>query len=381
MANTSSKRSVFRVIALLGVVVLLVGAIMFLLASRQVTTASYDTGMTTTSIPGSTQADDGSWAATAPGGSVSLSGTGAAGNTLTASAATADGTSTDICSATVGDDGNWACDGTLAAGDYTITLAVNANSPLSITLGVVGLIIVLVGAVAAISGGLGMLIAGGKPIGLLSLLLIPVGVALDFALAALNNALKLPLFLDSVGHILAGMLGGPVVGGVTGFLGVLTNSTFQPSAIVWCFQGATIGVVAGLLAQGGMFRNWRRAIISALIIIVTSITMSSVISIIVYGGIDTYTSSVLVVFFEKVGLSLVPAVVVKSTIIELVDKTISVGLPFLVITGMSSRLLNQFVTGSKLRELKTETAAEGPADDNVAPADLGDGGYGSYADK
>ena len=298
MADTSSKRSMFRIIALAGVVVLLAGAICFLIAARQM-------------------------------------------------ANTGDG----------------------------------SGSPLSIGLGVAGLVIVLVGAVIAIVGGLGLVVVGGKPIGLLSLLLIPVGVALDFALAALNTALRLPLFLDSVGHILAGMLGGPVIGGVTGFLGVLTNSTFQPSAIVWCFQGATIGVVAGLLAQGGMFKNWRRAIISALIIIVTSITMSSVISIIVYGGIDTYTSSVLVVFFQKIGLALVPAVVLKSTIIELVDKTISVGLPFLVITGMSSRLLNQFVTGSKLRELKTETVAQAQADDNVTPADLADGGYGSYADK
>jgi len=298
MADTSSKKPLFRIVAIIGVVVLVVGAIMFLLASRQV--------------------------------------------------------------ASVGD---------------------GSGSPLSIGLGVAGLVVVLLGAVIAIVGGLGMVVAGGQPISLLSLLLIPVGVALDFALAWLNNTLKLPLFLDSVGHILAGMLGGPVIGGVTGFLGVLTNSAFQPSAIVWCFQGATIGIVAGLLAQGGMFKNWRRAIIAALIIIVVSITMSSVISIIVYGGIDTYTSSVLVVFFQKVGMALVPAVVLKSTIIELVDKAISVGLPFLVIQGMSSRLLQQFVTGPKLREFKTETVAESQADDNVTPADLEGGGYGSYADK
>jgi len=298
MADTSSKRTLFRTIAILGVVVLIAGAIMFLLASRQM--------------------------------------------------------------ANIGD---------------------GSGSPLSLGLGVAGLVVVLVGAVIAIVGGLGMVVAGGKPISLLSLLLIPVGVALDFALAWLNTTLKLPLFLDSVGHILAGMLGGPVIGGVTGFLGVLTNSAFQPSAIVWCFQGMTIGIVVGLLAEAGMFKNWRRAIIAALIVIVVSITMSSVISIIVYGGIDTYTSSVLVVFFQKIGMALVPAVVLKSTIIELVDKAISVGLPFLVIQGMSSRLLNQFVTGPKLREFKTETVADAKADDNVTPADLEGGGYGSYADK
>ena len=266
---------------------------------------------------------------------------------------------------------------------YLLAARQNADSPLSVGLGVTGLIVFLVGAALAITGGLGLVVTQGRPIGLLSLLLIPVGVALDFALSALNTALHLPLFLDSVGHILAGMLGGPVIGGVTGFLGVLTNSTFQPAAVVWCFQGATIGVVVGLLAQGGMFKNWRRAIISALIVIATSATMSSIISLVVYGGIDGYTISFIRVALTKMGWSMTSSVVVTSVIIELIDKTISVGLPFLVVTRMSNRLLNQFVTGSKLRDLKTETAAEAAAE-AVMPdvtADLKDGGYGSYGDK
>jgi len=249
------------------------------------------------------------------------------------------------------------------------------DSPLTTTLGVVGMIVAIIGACSAVVGGFGLLVRSGRSIGLMSWLLIPVGVALDFALAALNNVLKLPLFLDSVGHILAGLLGGPIVGGLTGFLGVLTNSAFQPSAIVWCFQGATIGILVGLLAQWKMFKGVGRSVISTLIVIVTSIVMSSVISIIVYGGIDTYTSSALVVFFQKIGFGLVPAVVIKSTIVEFVDKIISVGLPLIVVVAMSSRLLNQFVTGPKLRELKTEAASEVAANEAV------DDSYGSYGEQ
>jgi len=295
MADTSSKRSLFRILAIAGVVVLLAGVICVLLAARQ-----------------------------------------------------------------------------------------NPDSPLSVGLGVAGMVVVVVGALAAIVGGLGLVVAGGKPIGLLSLLLIPVGVALDFAFSALNQALKLPLFLDSVGHILAGMLGGPVIGGITGFLGVLTNSTFQPAAVVWSFQGATIGVVVGLLAQAGMFKNWRRAIISALIVIAASATLSSIISLVVYGGIDGYMISFIrALLVNQFGWSMTSAVVGTSVVIELIDKTISVGLPFLVVTMMSNRLLNQFVTGPKLRELKTEAATESAAEVGLADAasQLDDGGYGSYGDK
>lgn len=270
----------------------------------------------------------------------------------------------------------------LAARQVTLNPpADGSDSPLAIGLGVAGLILVILGALLAVAGGVGLAVAGGRNIGLLSLLLIPVGVALDFALAALNTALKLPLFLDSVGHILAGLLGGPVIGGITGFLGVLTNATFQPAAIVWCFQGAAIGIVVGLLSQGGMFKGIARIIASALIVIVTSATLSSLISLVVYGGIDGYTISFLrAALVTGLGWSMTAAVVATSVVIELVDKTISVGLPMLVIMGMSNRLLNQFVTGPKLRDLPTEAAAAAGDQDFAAATEPVAGGYGSYGE-
>lgn len=253
----------------------------------------------------------------------------------------------------------------------------SADSPLSVTLGVVGLVLAIVGAAAAAAAGLVLIIWGGRPISVLTLLLIPVGVGLDFALAALNKVLNTPLFLDSVGHILAGILGGPVIGGVTGFLGVLTNATFQPAAVVWCFQGAAIGVVVGLLAQAGMFKDVKRAIISGLIVVATSATLSSVISLVVFGGVDGYVISFIRVGLTNLGWTMGAAVVVTSVVLELIDKAISVGLPVLVIVAMSNRLLNQFVTGPKLRDMSVQTQPVGLVDETASAAA---GGYGSYDD-
>ena len=248
----------------------------------------------------------------------------------------------------------------------------------SLALGVAAIVVICLGALGAIAGGIGMLLTGGQPLGLMSLLLIPVGVALDFALALVNNVLKLPLFLDSVGHILAGILGGPVIGGVTGWLGVMTNSSFQPAAVVWSFQGATIGVVVGLLAQIGMFKGIKRSIWSTVIVIATSATLSSVISLVVYGGIDGYTISFVRAALTNVGWSMTSAVVVTSVIIELIDKTISVGLPVLVIINMSDRLLSLFATGSKLRDMQVEQVGDVTA---VSPTGTETEAYGSYDEK
>jgi hypothetical protein len=72
---------------------------------------------------------------------------------------------------------------------------------------------------------------------------------------------------------------------------------------------------------------------------------------------------------------------VTSIFVELIDKTISVGLAFLVVRGISNRQLNQFANGSKLRDLKTQTRQEAEAEsviDAAEDAGVVADGYGSY---
>lgn len=53
---------------------------------------------------------------------------------------------------------------------------------------------------------------------MLALLIIPVGVAVNFVGGQLASILKLPMYLDTIGTIFAAMLCGPWVGAVTGGL-------------------------------------------------------------------------------------------------------------------------------------------------------------------
>src|SRR5690606_36632541 len=64
----------------------------------------------------------------------------------------------------------------------------------------------------------------------LSLTLIPVAVAVNYVGGALARVLGLPLYLDSIGTVLAAMLAGPVVGAAAGavnnvFLGLTVDAT------------------------------------------------------------------------------------------------------------------------------------------------------------
>ena len=52
----------------------------------------------------------------------------------------------------------------------------------------------------------------------LTLVMIPVAIAINIVIGQLIYALKLPLYLDSIGTVLVGVLVGPWAGALTGFL-------------------------------------------------------------------------------------------------------------------------------------------------------------------
>src|SRR5262245_9136640 len=94
--------------------------------------------------------------------------------------------------------------------------------------------------------------------------LIAVGVLLNILLGQLvRNILRLPVFLDSVGTILAGALAGPVVGAATGALSNLIWSVAfaDPSIAAYSITAACIGIAAWAAAARGAFRSpWRAAL-------------------------------------------------------------------------------------------------------------------------
>src|SRR5262245_54261926 len=86
-----------------------------------------------------------------------------------------------------------------------------------------------------------------------TLMLMPVAIALNIVLGStVQQALKLPIYLDSLGTIITGVLAGPLAGM---FTGVLTNLIWayalppplaSPTAGPFAITAAAIGLLAGL---------------------------------------------------------------------------------------------------------------------------------------
>ena len=96
-----------------------------------------------------------------------------------------------------------------------------------------------------------------------TIVLMPFAIAINVVLGqTVASALKVPIYLDSIGTILVGVLAGPFAGAATGLLSnlawtFLLGGTPFGSPFAWPFAivAAEIGLLAGIFGWAGVFRS------------------------------------------------------------------------------------------------------------------------------
>jgi hypothetical protein len=94
-----------------------------------------------------------------------------------------------------------------------------------------------------------------------TLILMPIAIALNIILGqTVAAALKIPIYLDSIGTILVGVLAGPLAGAATGLLAnilwayVIPPPFQYPPAAAFAIVAAVIGLIAGIAGGQGFLR-------------------------------------------------------------------------------------------------------------------------------
>jgi energy-coupling factor transport system substrate-specific component len=130
-----------------------------------------------------------------------------------------------------------------------------------------------------------------------TIVLIPIAIAINIILGqTVAAALKVPIYLDSIGTILVGVLAGPLAGALTGALTNLIWTYVLPApfhsdyAAPFFIVAVEIGLLAGVFGRFGFFRSrpstpWNRLAIGAAIVIVIVAVIG------IYGFLPFYTNS------------------------------------------------------------------------------------------
>lgn len=176
--------------------------------------------------------------------------------------------------------------------------------------------------------------------------LIPVAIAINLTIGQIVLVLKLPVYLDSIGTVLVGVICGPWAGALTGALtNIIAGIILDPGWLPWFPVAAVIGATAGVMANIGYFKNWWKVVVTGFVIAVMATIVGTPISIAIFSGISASGSSLITAFLLETGRGLLEAVLTTNFIAEPVDKIATSLLAFAILDGLSARYLSRFPRG------------------------------------
>ncbi|MFN8494033.1 MAG: ECF transporter S component [Caldilineaceae bacterium] len=177
----------------------------------------------------------------------------------------------------------------------------------------------------------------------MTLVLIPVAIAINVVIGQIVSLLKLPVYLDSIGTVLVGVLAGPWAGALTGTLAnIVWGLTIDPNAFPWFPVAFFIGLTAGICAHFGLFKTWWKVVIAGIIIAFVAAIISALINVWLYGGITASGSSFLTAYLLASGRGLIESVLTTNFIFEPIDKVATSLLAWFIIKGLSVRYVSRF---------------------------------------
>ena len=155
------------------------------------------------------------------------------------------------------------------------------------------------------------------------LCIIAFAIALNVAGGQIALLLHLPVYLDSIGTIFIAILYGPVYGILPPLLyGLVMGFTMDIYSLYFMPVGIILGLVTGIVARFFRLKRWR-IIPGALLITIPGTIVSSIITAVLFGGIASSGSTILVQFLNKAGLGLTASVFIVQILTDYLDRLIS----------------------------------------------------------
>ncbi len=173
--------------------------------------------------------------------------------------------------------------------------------------------------------------------------LMAFGTALNLVVGQITAALKIPIYLDSLGTILVAVLAGPWQAAVTGSLANLLAAAFGNAAMPFFIPVVcVIAFWTGWVARWGWFRRWPLTILGGLLQGVIAAVVSAPIAAYVFGGTMLAGTDLLVILYRSLGNDILRSTLLQGLTSDPVDKVLSYLLVVALLSRLPARLLSRF---------------------------------------
>jgi len=147
---------------------------------------------------------------------------------------------------------------------------------------------------------------------------------LNILIGTIVSALKIPLFLDSIGTVMAAVLLGLKEAIAVGLLAIVILA-FTAHATYLAYAGTAIAIAttAYYLQRFGYLKNLPATILGGLLIGVIAALVSAPVTAYLFGGVTLSGLDSLIVFFKQVGNNILKSTILAGISTDPIDKMIT----------------------------------------------------------
>jgi len=196
----------------------------------------------------------------------------------------------------------------------------------------------------------------GKKMDKMTLLMIPLAVAINTVAYMVLYSTTMVILGDSIGTILVGAVCGPVPGAIVGLLSNLVNVIKNPVMIVMAPLNIAFGIISGYLARKGIFKSLWKTLLCTPIFGFVGGWLSGTIIFLAMGGDfwGNMASVVIGIPLFNAGVPKYLAMAVGQFAFDCIDKVVCLLIAFLVIKSLPDRFLIKLPYGKYVTDKKPD---------------------------
>ena len=169
-------------------------------------------------------------------------------------------------------------------------------------------------------------------------------IALNVAIGGFVHVIKLPVFLDAIGTIVAVIMLGRLPGVIVGVLSFVVAAALVSPVYLWFIgtQAILALVVYEFAARFAVFSSWSRIIPAGLVLGVVTGIVSAPVIVYAFSGVAGSGRDLITAALLSTGEQIGKAVLLSGAASEPVDKVAQMVIAFLLIRALPRRTLEPF---------------------------------------
>ena len=183
---------------------------------------------------------------------------------------------------------------------------------------------------------------------------IAFGAALNVSIGCLVSALKLPLYLDSLGTILVSVVCGWQYRAIVGLSSlIIMTLTSVPTVIAYAGTAVIVAILASFLTRFGFMSRLFPTITGGLLLGIIAAMASVPVTNFLYGGVSLAGADAVTTFFKASGMPVWKSVLFGSLITDPIDKLVTVLICMSILKTMPHNIILRLGKGGYTRNLKS----------------------------